>query len=350
MRAVKMPELGTTVDEVKIISWFKKEGDFVKRGEPLFEVETDKASMEVESFVEGYIIKIAASEGDTVASGNEVAYIGEKDEVYQAADKEIKISPMIRKLAEKHGVDISGIKGTGPGGLIIKEDIMGAVDIIEEKKAVNTFSRIEKATARAMVTSKTTIPHVYFSIQVDAGAMQQKRELSGKQISYNAMLLSSLAKCIKQFPYFASRYTEEGRAISPEINIGLAVARGDELIVPVIKHLEAEDISYEKIEDQIQRLVTAVGANKLSQDDVSGAVFTLSNLGAYGIDSFTAVINPPESGILAVGAIKEKAVASGGDITVKSMMELTLSVDHRIINGAYAAGFLQALKTNLERM
>lgn len=380
IKEIKMPDLGTTTSEMKIVRWLKKEGELVNRGEALFELETDKATMEVESYLAGYIKKIVAKEMETVSVGAVVAYIGDEGDVYEqfpqpdetkttpentnAPAKEerasvVRISPMVRKIAEKLGVDYTTVQGTGPNGIITKEDIEIAAqkgtstsDNNSQQKLNNRFipfDKIGKATAKAMSISKTTIPHVYFTIEIDAAAMKALREETDKQISYNAMIIKAVADCIKKYPYFASRYTDEGREISDKINIGLAVAREDDLIVPVIADAgNASDIW--EIETKVKEAVNKVKRNNLQQKDISGGVFTVTNLGGFGIDAFSAVINPPEAGILAVGRIADKLVPYEGGIRVQSYMTLTLSVDHRIINGAYAASFLKELKLALEGM
>jgi len=386
---IRMPNLGTTNDEVKIIQWFKQEGEEVKRGEPLLEVETDKATMEVESFATGYLKKIVAHPDDEVASGEIIAYIGDQEDICNIPDKtgtescasidkrrevsfpttsgkEIRVSPMVRKLAESMGVDLAGIRGTGPNGLILREDVLKAHEAaqetgktmpLEEKEMVPVqsdgiipFTRVGKVVAGNMTKSKTTIPHVYFRIDVDAAAMMALRSASGKKISYNAMLLHSVADTLKDFPYLICRYSEEGRILAKQINIGFAASKGDDLYVPVVKNIGKGGLDIRGVEAEIQRLTDAVRNGTLKQEDLSGGVFTVTNLGAYGLSSFTAVINPPEVAILAVGAIQDRVVAVHGGIHIRPMMTLTLSADHRVVNGVYAASFMKALKEKLETL
>jgi pyruvate dehydrogenase E2 component (dihydrolipoamide acetyltransferase) len=386
---IRMPNLGTTNDEVKIIQWFKQEGEEVKRGEPLLEVETDKATMEVESFATGYLKKIVAHPDDEVASGEIIAYIGDQEDICNIPDKtgtescasidkrrevsfpttsgkEIRVSPMVRKLAESMGVDLAGIRGTGPNGLILREDVLKAHEAaqetgktmpLEEKEMVPVqsdgiipFTRVGKVIAGNMTKSKTTIPHVYFRIDVDAAAMMALRSASGKKISYNAMLLHSVADTLKDFPYLICRYSEEGRILAKQINIGFAASKGDDLYVPVVKNIGRGGLDIRGVEAEIQRLTDAVRNGALKQEDLSGGVFTVTNLGTYGLSSFTAVINPLEVAILAVGAIQDRVVAVNGGIHIRPMMTLTLSVDHRVVNGVYAASFMEALKEKLETL
>lgn len=370
IKEIKMPNLGTTADEMKIVKWLKKEGEKVERGEPLLEVETDKATMEVESFVAGYLKKIVGNIGDTVVTGSIVAYIGNEEDMYQenkAAEikshpKEVKISPMVRKLAEKHGIDVNGIVGSGPDGLILKEDILRVVEAggtaqaaaqpeaasQKPEQEIVPFTRVGLAVSNAMTRSKATIPHVYFSIDIDATAMKKLRSDSGKKISYNSIILYNVAECLKAFPYLAAKYSENGRILAKEINIGLAVAKGDDLFVPVVKRIGSNGMDLEGIEKEINRLVTSVNSGGIKQEDISGGVFTVSNLGAYGLSSFIPVINPPEAAILAVAGVQEKVVVMDGGIYIRPMITMTLSVDHRVVNGAYAADFLKSLKQKLE--
>jgi len=384
IKEIKMPNLGTTVDEMKIVKWLKNEGDRVERGEMLFEVETDKATMEVESYLAGFLKKIAAGPGEMVTAGTIVAYVGEENDSFKAGSSEkqekigekaekrtevkqeiaeTRVSPMIKKLAEKHGVDVTKIKGSGPNGLILKEDIMctvsGSAGAVPDEASgpeaesvpeIVPFSRVGTAIANAMAKSKTTIPHVYFTIDIDASAMKELRALSGKKYSYNAMIVYSVAKCLKAFPYLAARYDEKGRIMAKEINIGFAAAKGDDLFVPVIKGIKEGSNELARVEQEIRRLIKKVEAGELKQEDISGGVFTVSNLGAYGLCSFTAVINPPEAAILAVGAMQDRVVAESGGVFVRPMITMTMSVDHRVVNGAYAAAFLRELKNNLEKV
>ena len=377
IKEIIMPNLGTTTSEIKIVRWLKKENDPVKRGEALFEVETDKAAMEVESYLAGYLKKIVTGEQEMTEVGAVVAYIGDEADTFEEPQSEaaetkqesaaapaeakktgaVRISPLVRKIAENLGVDYTEVQGTGPGGMIMKEDIEKAAasgstasPAPKEEKAggLVPFDRIGKATAKAMSLSKSTIPHVYFTVEVDTTAMKALRETSGKAISYNTMLIKAVADGIRKYPYFAAKYSDEGRVVSDAVHIGLAVARGEDLIVPVIA--DADKGGLKDIETKVREAVDKVKNDSLQQKDISGGVFTVTNLGGFGIDSFAAVINPPEAAILAVGRMADKAVPEAGEIRVKPCMTLTLSVDHRIINGAYAANFLKELKLSLEGM
>jgi pyruvate dehydrogenase E2 component (dihydrolipoamide acetyltransferase) len=179
--------------------------------------------------------------------------------------------------------------------------------------------------------------------------MKEARRSSNKQISYNAIIITQVAKCLKDFPYLMSKYSDNGRVMPKTVNIGIAVAKGEDLYVPVVKDIGSNGDAM-AVEREIQRLIDAVNKGDIRQEDISGGVFTVSSLGAYGLSHFTAVINPPEAAILAVGAIQDRPVVIDGGIHIRPMVTLTLSVDHRLVNGAYAAGFLKALKEKLETM
>ena len=367
IKEIKMPNLGTTTDEMKIMRWLKKENEQVKRGEVLFEVETDKATMEVESYLSGYLKKIIIEADGMAETDGVVAYIGDESDIFEKTEEpakadikteskieqkkqsSIRISPMVKKIAEKLNVDYTVMQGTGAGGMITKTDIENAADTKEKDSSnIVKFNKIAKATAKAMTLSKSTIPHVYFDIEVNTSAMMQARLTSGKKISYNAMIIKAVSDSIEDYPYLAAKYSEEGRVLADKLNVGLAVAREDGLFVPVIKDVGKTNML--KLEDKINDLVKKVIKDTLQQSDITSGGFTVTNLGGFGIDSFSAVINPPEAAILAVGRIADKVVPVDGEIKIQPYMKLTLSVDHRVVNGAYAAKFLQALKANLERV
>ena len=372
-KEIKMPGIGTTVDSILITKWLKNKGDFVKRGEPLFEVETDKASMEVESYIEGYLNVIVKEEGQSAGEGEVVAYIGgTKDDAAQsesagtgkaaANDEEktesgddapqktlaVRISPMLKRLAQEKGVDIGDIQGSGANGLITREDIMAAAQKSSENKEAEReiipFNRIEGATAKAMQKSKSEIPHVYFDIEVDASSMKELRRKSQKKYSYNAMIVYAAAKCLEKYPYVAARYDEKGRILAQGLDIGVAMADGNDLFVPVVRNTSGMD----SVEGELQTLIKKVSGGSLGQEDMEGGVLTVTNLGATGLSSFHAIINYPEAAILAVGAIKDRAAVVNNEILIRPVATLTLSADHRVVNGMYAGKFLSELKNTLE--
>jgi len=378
---IVMPDLSAATDEVMVVGWFKFEGDYVEEGEPLFEVETDKASMEVEAYKSGYIKKIVVEAQETVTAGDVLAYIGEEDDDFEERmdsqdekaqeseetigkkektfEDKIKVSPMIRKLAEKKNVDITSITGSGPDGLILKKDILKAVSEPsdkgeDDKRKFEPFNKAGKAVASKMTKSKKEIPHVYFKVDIKAKNMVELYQERKKTISYNTMIIKNLALCLEEQPYLAAKYSEKngksGRKLSESINIGLAMARGNDLYVPVIKNLGKNRKDLNEIESEVQLLQEKVNTNDLKEEDLTGGVFTVSNLGKYDITSFTAIINPPEAGILSVGKIEDRVTVENGGIVVQPMFTIVLSADHRVVNGTYAAEFLISLKSKLENI
>lgn len=399
-KEVIMPKLGLTMEEGVINKWLVKEGDRVEKGDPLFEVATDKVNMEVESPASGVVLKILYPEGATVPITEVVAYIGEageeiptpakKAETPQVAaepvqekvveeevakEERVKASPLARKLAREYGIDLATLKGTGPGGRIVKEDVERARKALEEerKKAPVTekvverveaekeipgeivpLSRMRRIIAERMQESVRTKPHFFIFQEVLAEELVRMRERllplvekqTGLRVSYTDILVKMVAKALERYPLLNASFTDTGIVFHEDINIGVAVALEEGLIVPVVKEVQKKSIA--QITVALHDLVERAKAGKLTPEDISGGTFTISNLGMFGVDAFTAIINPPESAILACGAIKKRPVFDGKDIIPLSVMELVLSCDHRIIDGAVAAQFMQFLKTLLE--
>lgn len=401
-KEVIMPKLGLTMEEGVINKWLVREGDRVEKGDPLFEVATDKVNMEVESPASGVVLKILYPEGATVPITEVVAYIGEEGEEVPTPEKKaptvaevqekpqeevsfpsreeavaeerIKASPLARKLAKEYGIDLATIKGTGPGGRIVKEDVERARKALEEerKKApvaerveevalmkeapgrVVPLSRMRRIIAERMSESVRTKPHFFIFQEVLAEELVRMRERllplvekqTGLRVSYTDILVKMVAKALERYPILNASFSEEGIIFHEDINIGVAVALEDGLIVPVIKEVQKKSIA--QITVELHDLAERARSGKLTPEEISGGTFTISNLGMFGIDAFTAIINPPESAILACGAIKKRPVFDGKDIVPLSVMELTLSCDHRLIDGAQAAQFMQFLKTLLE--
>lgn len=400
-KEVIMPKLGLTMEEGVINKWLVKEGDRVEKGDPLFEVATDKVNMEVESPASGVVLKILYPEGATVPITQVVAYIGEEGEEVPVPEKQveaqkvqeeprgevrgvqeevsgkegrIKASPLARKLAKAYGIDLATIRGTGPGGRIVREDVERARRALEEEQRkvpvvervekvevakevpgkVIPLSRMRRIIAERMVESVQTRPHFFIFQEVLAEELVRMRERllplvekqTGLRVSYTDILVKMVAKALERYPLLNASFSEEGIVLHEDVNIGVAVALEDGLIVPVVK--EAQRKSIAQITTELHDLVERAKLGKLTPEDISGGTFTISNLGMFGIDAFTAIINPPESAILACGAIRKKPVFDGKDIVPLSVMELTLSCDHRLIDGALAAQFMQFLKTLLE--
>jgi pyruvate dehydrogenase E2 component (dihydrolipoamide acetyltransferase) len=383
---ITIPKLGLTMEKGKITKWLVKEGDPVSRGESLFVLETDKITNDVESPEEAYVIALLAEEGQECDVYAPVCVLGEKGEKYELPDmagasfgmaqktmteiKEvtaffsipednaIKGSPVARKLAETNGVDIAKVKGTGPEGRINKEDILAYIERETHRKNAKPqrndiksgkqpVSGIRRIIAQRMTESKRTIPHVYFKTSVDATNMVRRRKGSGKKYSYNDLIIKAVAEAIYEFPVINALYANDEIELRREINIGIAVNLENGLIVPVIKNARKplDDIS-----SITSGIIAKAKSNKLLPEDLMGGTFTISNLGMYDIDEFTAIINPGESAILAVSKISDKVFPDQGIIRIRPEINLTLSVDHRLIDGDTAAQFLARLKSFLEKI
>lgn len=446
-----MPKLGLTMTSGTVTRWLKKEGDRVKAGEAVVEIETDKISAEVESPFDGTILKILAQEGEEreitvpiciigeageivgegqtkkpsieapvlsekietvsvykpaarifitpiarkVAKENNLDYstlkgsgplgrivkadilkllkdAGEIVETVESGSSRIRITPLARKIAEDNGIDVSKVKGTGPEGRIVKEDILAAIESKQvEKTKVEAvpsaqqtetasgarrvpLSGMRKVIAQRLTQSKRDIPHVYFKASIDmTQALVLKNKASelikaktGRKLSINDIVLKATAAALTEFPGINASLIDNEIIYHDHVNLGMAVSVEKGLVVPVIK--DADKLSLSRINQTASEMAEKARDGKLALDEMSGGTFTVSNLGAYGIDEFSAIINPPESAILAVGRVAETPVAENGQVVIKPMMALTLSVDHRIIDGALAAQFMKRLKELFE--
>lgn len=372
IKEVIMPKLGQTMEEGIIEKWRKKEGEKVEKGDILLEITTDKATLEVESYVSGILKKIIHHEGETVPVAQVIAYIGEpedevppppevkkkeqvlaqKDEAEkeEPAARRIKASPAARRIAREKNVDLNLVKGTGPGGRITEKDVM---DYNDKKEMAKPLSGIRRVIAERMSLSKREIPHYYLTASLDMKelvdlrkTLNQKLKDEGLRVSYNDFFIKAAALAISQFPSFNTYIEGGGIKERSAINIGLAVSIPEGIVVPVINN--ADKISFLDIVKERTRLVDKARSNRLTPDEYSGGSFTISNLGAYGIENFCAIINPPECAILAVGSIIDTPVVVGGDIVIRPVLKVTLSLDHRIIDGAVGAEFLQKFKELVE--
>ncbi len=405
-----MPRLSDTMEEGTLGRWLKHEGETIEKGEVIAEIQTDKANMELEAFQGGVLEKILVQEGETVPIGQAIAVIGtgqdgaqrpsQPSEPAQAAEPQvtarpapepapqpatqpaaepvlpaakgpegrIKASPLARRLAHEHGLELAQIPGTGPNGRITRDDVQQAAAIhpAPEQAApsrapeptvavqageVQPFTRIQQIIAQRMVESKTQVPHIYISLEVDmAKAMQLRQDinaLGGQKVSFNDIVIKGCATALRAYPQANVSYTQGGTQFNPEVNVGFAVAQEGGLIVPVIRN--ADQKSLRQIASDARALIEKARENRLAPSDLTGGTFTITNLGMYGVDEFMAVINQPESAILAVGAIVQKPVVENGQIVVGHRMRLTLSADHRVLYGAHAAEFLGKLRELLEQ-
>ena len=445
MKKVEMPKMGDSMEEGKILHWIKKEGEEVKKGEMLAEVETDKVNIEIEAFAGGVLRKILVPEGNSAPVGAEIALIGAPDEPLpdylnangagasgqrqgslvnplqpsprqtqsnqqykedlpvrasvglspeptsgaSAVNRQgrIFISPLARRLADEKHLDYATLQGTGPNGRIIKMDIEAALS--QQRPAVATapapqaesvtplaaqpvpppvpatidsgevieipLTTMRRAIARRLSQSMQTAPHFYITSVIDTDKLatfrQQINEYAANdpaavKVSYNDLIVKAVAKALVRIPQVNISFAEDRLLQKKQVHIGVAVAVEQGLIVPVLRNADQRGIL--DIARETQRLAEATREGKLRPEEFSGGTFTVSNLGMYDVDSFTAVINPPESAILAVGSITPTPVVVDGQVVVRNRMKVTLSSDHRAIDGATAARFLQEVKRLLE--
>lgn len=396
---IRMPKMSDTMTEGVIHTWLKKVGDDIKPGDILAEVETDKATMELENYVKGTLLHIGIPDGGTVPVDAIIAIVGKKGEdiskllngsnataveTKAAPDNgipsaepattatvppvtngegRIKVSPLARKLAADKGIDIHKIPGTGDQGRIVKRDIENYQTPTQQAKNVvlpgvsgsESFeelpvSQMRKAIARRLTESKNGAPHFYLtmSIRMDKAAEARKtmNEFSPVKISMNDLVVKAVAHALQRHPMVNSSWLGDKIRVNRHIHIGVAVAIDDGLIVPVIRFADSKSVSH--ISAEVKTLADKAKNKKLQPQEFEGNTFTISNLGMYGIDEFTAIINPPDACILAVGAAKETAIVENGQIKAGLVMKVTLSCDHRVVDGAMGAAFLQTLKELLE--
>ena len=404
---VTMPSMGADMTEGTIVKWLKAEGDQIGRGDKLAEVETDKTVVEMEAYAEGLLRKIVVSEGSLVQVGAVIAFIGDADDdipevaaaapaaeaapeapagtpaptptpepVQQAAlapvavpasqGGRIKASPIARKIAEEKGVDIAAITGTGPGGRITKSDVenftpspgfavSGGRSPVVIDGSDTPLSSMRQAIARVTVRSKTEAPHYYVTHEIDmSAAMTFRRQLNealaeeGDRVSVNDLILMALTKALIKYPKWNSFFDGDKLIGHSSINLGVAIALDEGLIVPAV--IDIQNMSLVEISRAVRDLGKCArgdGGN-LTQAELTQGTFGISNLGMFGTDTFSAIIVPPNAGIIAVGTVKEKPVVRDGKVVVASMMNATISADHRVGDGAEAAVLLGEFQKNLE--
>lgn len=383
--SVVMPALEMAQETGKLISWLKKEGESVAKGEPLLEIETDKAVMEIESPAAGVLAGIKVEAGAEVPVGRTIAWIVRPGEVpptdevpaasgrkitvavssatlvsksanqaspaMQSATQPIKISPKARRLASERGVNLSEVRGSGAGGEILASDIVAAGESKTSVSPAKTASGnpVSRLMAERTTQSWTTVPHFFVVRETDAGALNEVRLKFGPAIeqslrvklTHSDLLVALVALVLQKHPRINSSWTSEGIRANSEINIGLAMAVDDGVVAPVIHNVGQAELG--KIALQRRDLTERARGGKLRTGDITGGTFTISNLGMFGVDAFTAIIIPPQAAILAVGAITDRVVPVGGLPGIRPMMTLTLSSDHRVVDGARAADFLRDL-------
>ncbi len=373
-----MPALEMAQETGKIISWLKKEGDTINKGEPLLEIETDKAVVEVEASADGLLAGVKSHEGDVVPVGVTIAWIvapGEQPPAESAtaapaarkttteqprpstaprppaaadaappAEGGPRISPKARRLAKEKGIDITRLHGTGPDGTITGEDVLAAAQggVSEPAPVARpaALSAIARLMAERTTESWTQVPHFFLCRDIDAGALQETRTQHAG-VTVTDLLVSLTARVLKKHPKMNASWAGGGLQFNPSVNISIAMAVTDGVVGAVIPN--ADTASLTGIAQQRKELTERARGGRLKPADISGATFTITNLGMYHIDAFSAIIVPPQAAILAVGRISDRVVAVNGQPAVRPMMTLTLSSDHRVVDGAQAAVFLNDL-------
>jgi pyruvate dehydrogenase E2 component (dihydrolipoamide acetyltransferase) len=397
---INMPKLGQTMEEGTVLTWLKRQGEQVTQGEPLVQIETDKVVCDIEASQSGLLHTILAHEGEKVPIGKAIAVIAAEGEPVNVmallgtlqpsptstnatplqehmgptpnpsrqvsttaallAPKDIRISPAARKLAREHQMPLESLQGTGPGGRIVVEDVERALasrtTATPQERVLRTIplAGIRGTIAQRMAQSWTQVAHVTEVMEVDmteAVALRRRRLTAwerefGVRVTLNDLLTLAVSHTLREFPDLNARLDGQEIKILEDIHLGVAVAAPEGLIVPVIRH--ADHRSLWDIAQQSAYLAEKAHARKLTLDDVSGGTFTITNLGTYGVEIFTPIVNYPQCAILGVGRVAARPVVMPGRIEARSIMYLSLSFDHRIIDGAPAAMFLQKLKERLE--
>lgn len=352
--AIKIPDVGTTVDEVTIVKWRKKKGEFVKRGEIIVEIETDKAVVEIESIAEGKILEILYKEGEIVKQGSVIAYVGDENE--KVEEPYSKIPTSLKNLAERFGVDISKIKSSRADGMITRQDILNAArkkedltqNIVKEEKHEIPFH--QKTIIKKVVKSHLEIPPVHFVSEINMDRIIGLREKIFKEnktkIFYDAFFVFSCARCIKKVPAMSSFISGEKIEKRKEISIAIAIAQDDKLFTPVIRSADTKTLI--EINTSIENMIEKIKQSTISADEMENACFLISNLGMYPVEQFIPIIYPGHSGALGIGKIAKKFVIEDDIFVVRNMCKVILSCDHRLINGSVAGLFLRELKEFLE--
>lgn len=407
---VKMPRLSDTMTVGTVAKWHASKGDAISEGDLLAEIETDKATMEFESFQEGTLLYIGVQEGEEAPVDSILAILGEEGEDVQSiidnfdggADSEseseekepakeekpakeveakeekketpapqpsssestttsggrIKASPLAKRLAEEKGVDLNAVSGSGEGGRIVKRDIdnyqPAAASVPSAVSGPDyedqNISQMRKTIARRLSESKFTAPHFYLTVEIDMSeAMRTRKAINDKgdvRVSFNDYVIKAAAMALTKHPYVNASWMEDKIRFNNRVNVGVAVAVEEGLLVPVVRDANMKGMA--QISSEVRDFAGKARDKKLQPSDWEGNTFTISNLGMFGIEEFTAIINPPDSCILAVGSIVEKPVVKNGAIEVGHMMKVTLSCDHRVVDGAKGAEFLQTFRQYLE--
>ncbi len=400
-KEVRLPQLGQTMEEGTIVNCLLKVGDEVKKGDVIFEIETDKATLEMESPADGFVKHILVEVDETLAVGAPLLVLGEEDEkvpqsfvdslkgrapaaapqaapVEQVAPAEaakaepqpaasagrVMASPRAKKLAGELGVDLTALTGTGPAGKITEQDVKDAAASKPAKPAKPApaapaeaklgatvpLNRLQKITAERMLRSKREIPCFYLTVRADVTDLVKLRtnlnESGDVKISYNDFIIKAVATGLERYPIMTGQLDGQVLKLASSINVGLAISVPDGLAAPILKEVNKKDVK--QIARDSQVLVERARSNKLAPTDLEGGCITVTNLGAFGIDNFIPIVVPGQCSILGIGQITDTCVPDNGNILVRKLMNMTLSVDHKVANGAYAAQFLDFVRKLLE--
>ena len=392
---VLMPQMGYDMREGTVVRWRKHEGEAVSRGEVIAEIETDKATVEMEAYSTGVLAKIVVEEGRMVPVGELIAVITEPGEPLPSLEEfaakpapaepvpttasalppqappkqapsppapsgEVRATPIARRLAREKGIDLSQITGSGPGGRITEADVTDSKGEAKEAAAPKVaaaggqvdLSRMRQAIARVTTLSKREVPHFYVTSEIDMSqAMSFRKQLNqslqdGARVSVNDLLVKAVARALTKFPKFNASFKDDHLELHTDLNIGIAIALEEGLIIPSIPGCQGKSLV--EIGIATTALIQRAQEGTLSAEEYSGGTFAISNLGMYDVDNFAAIIFPPNAGVLAVGSVVERPVVRGGQIIVARTMKATLSVDHRVADGAEGAQFLMEVKRALE--
>jgi pyruvate dehydrogenase E2 component (dihydrolipoamide acetyltransferase) len=375
-RDVIMPALGMAQETGKVLRWLKADGDTVAEGEPLLEVETDKVTVELEAPAAGLLAGICAAEGDDVPVGETIAFVLAPGESLPAAaasrpravaptaavsDGEVVApapatavsrgralaSPKARRIAAERGIDLAALAGSGPGGAVIASDVEGSA----ADAGGALVSGVWRLMAERTTESWRSVPHFYLRREVDASRLESWRSVARakaghERLSHTDLLVKLVAEALRRHPRVNSSWRDGAIVASERIGVGIAVAVDDGLVVPVVH--DADRLSLAETLARRLELVEAARAGRLRREDVTGGTFTISNLGMYGVDSFDAIVNAPQAAILAVGRIADRIVAVEGQPAVRPMLQLCVSFDHRVVDGARGAEFLETLASLVE--
>ncbi|WP_299526615.1 dihydrolipoamide acetyltransferase family protein [uncultured Lutibacter sp.] len=405
---ITMPRLSDTMTEGVVAQWLKKVGDKISEGDILAEIETDKATMEFESFSEGTLLYIGLKDGEGAPVDSLLAIIGDKGENIDAIIKDFNVanpsseddskkeepktvtteptkkapvvveasqpaaivntgriiaSPLAKKIASEKGINLATVLGTGENGRIVKSDVENYVPVVatanissstlslgEESFEETANSQMRKTIARRLAESKFTAPHYYLMLEIDMdNAITSRKainELPDTKVSFNDIVVKASAMALKKHPKVNSQWFDDRTRINHHVNVGVAVAVEDGLVVPVIRFTDQKSMT--QIGAEVKDMAVRAKSKKLTPAEMDGSTFTVSNLGMFGISEFTSIINQPNSAILSVGAIIQKPVVKNGEIVVGNTMKVTLACDHRTVDGATGSAFLQTLKQFIE--